>query len=494
MNPERRQAPRMTVERLTYITLEPGNGGMILNVSEGGICFRAVIPVLKTGTLHFRLSEPNVRIEADGELAWSDETLKKGGLRFTNLSAETRQQIRHWINQPAMLRTADHRYAPPLPSPREAPAVGASRPNAKMVRSSATAEVLSLKIKIRRVLRGFSGGLATGLLISALSGAAFLVYANRERFGESLIQWGERLGARSRLQTVPAEPHPGPQEPSTTVSSLSAVSAPIPVYRSDEPVSQPAPRAAKSDPVKLEPTVPVRSAPIPRADAVISPALPPASLPVIPIAPTSNLNPGVFASAPPTANFSSNRIETSKEAGIELPSERYLEVGKFKERFRADQTSDRLGQLGFPAIVTQRGHLWISSYYVLVGPYGNDREVKAAHKGLMSRGFKPRSFERGSRNFSLRSGFKLNGILTLNGIPIPFGDYSISWESYASDAVVKFDDKQSVVITTEGKLVRSPDWHDNNAFVYIINADGSRTLLEIRFAGTNQTLVFGKSS
>jgi hypothetical protein len=181
-------------------------------------------------------------------------------------------------------------------------------------------------------------------------------------------------------------------------------------------------------------------------------------------------------------------METSKEAGIELPSERYLEVGKFKERFRADQTTDRLGQLGFPAIVTQRGHLWMSSYYVLVGPYGNDREVKAAHQGLMSRGFKPRSFERGSRNFSLRSGFKLNGI------PIPFGDYSISWESYASDAVVKFDDKRRVVITTEGKLVRSLDWHENNAFVYIINADGSRTLLEIRFAGTNQALVFGKSS
>jgi cell division protein FtsN len=477
----------MTVERLTYITLEPGNGGMILNVSEGGICFHAAIPILKTGTVHFRLSEPNVRIEADAELAWSDETLKKGGLRFTNLSSETRRQIRHWINQPAMLGTADHRYEPPLPSPCESPAVGASRPNAKTVRSSATAEVLSLKMKIRRVLRGFSGGLATGLLISALFGAAFFLYANRERFGESLIQWGERLGGRSRLQT--AEPHPGPQEPNTTASSLPTVSAPIPVYRSDEPVSQPAPRA-KSDPVKLEPTVPVRSAPprpILRADGVISPAIPPPSLSVIPIAPTSNLNPGVFASAPPTVNFSSNRIETSKEAGIELPSERYLEVGKFKERFRADQTTDRLGQLGFPAIVTQRGHLWMGSYHVLVGPYGNDREVKAAHNGLMSRGFKPRSFEKGSRNFSTRSGFRLNGI------PIPFGDYSISWESYASDAVVKFEDKRSVVITTEAKLIRGPSWHNDNAFVYIINADGSRTLLEIRFAGTNQTLVFGKS-
>jgi hypothetical protein len=488
MKSERRQTPRMTVEELIYITLEPGNGGMILNVSEGGICFHAAIPVLKTGTLHFRLCEHNVRIEADAELAWSDETLKKGGLRFTNLSSETRQQIRHWINQPAMLRAADRTYAPTLPSPRESPAVGASRPNAETVRSPAGAEVLSLKIKIRRVLRGFSGGLATGLLISALFSAAFFLYAKRERFGESLIQWGERLGARSRLQT--AEPHRGPQEASTTSSSLPAVSDPIPVYRSDEPVSQPAPRA-KSDPVKLEPTVPVRSAlprPILRADAVISPALPPASLSVIPIAPTSNLNPGVFGSAPPTVSFSSNRIETSKEAGIELPSERYLEVGKFKERFRADQTTDRLGQLGFPAIVTQRGHLWMSSYYVLVGPYGNDREVKAAHKGLMSRGFKPRTFERGSRNFSSLSGFKLNGI------PVPSGDYSISWESYASDAVVKFEDKRSVVITTEGKLIRGPSWHYYNALVYIINADGSRTLLEVRLAGTNQTLVFGKSS
>jgi hypothetical protein len=487
MKPERRQTPRMTVEGLAYITLEPGNGGMILNVSEGGICFHAAIPVLKTGTLHFRLSEPNVQIEADGELAWSDETLKKGGLRFTNLSAETRQQIRHWINQPAMLCTPEHRCAPPHPSPRESPAVGASRPNAKTVHSSATDEVLSLKTKIRRLLRGFSGGLATGLLISALFGSAFLLYANRERFGESLIQWGERLGARSRLQT--AEPHPGPQEPSTTASSLPAVSAPIPVYRSDEPVSQPAPRA-KSDPVKLEPTVPVRSAlprPILRADVVISPALPPAPLSVIPIVPPSNLNPGVFASAPPTVNFSSNRIETSEDVGIELPSERYLEVGKFKERFRADQTTDRLGQLGFPAIVTQRGHLWMGSYYVLVGPYGNNREVKAAHQGLMSRGFKPRSFERGSRNFSTRSGFKLNGI------PISFGDYFISWESYASDAVVKFEDQRSVVITTEAKLIRGPRWHSNNASVYIINADGSRTLIEIRFAGTNHTLVFGKS-
>jgi hypothetical protein len=182
----------------------------------------------------FRLSEPNVRIEADGELAWSDETLKKGGLRFTNLSAETRQQIRHRINQPAMLRTADHGYAPSLPSSRESPAVGARRPNAKTVRSSATAEVLSLKMKIARVLRGFSGGLATGLLIFG-SLRCCLVALRLSGLANRLSSTGDR-GRANR-------------------------------YRG----------------LKLH-----------------------------------RINPGVFASAPPTANFSSNRIETSKEAGIEL--------------------------------------------------------------------------------------------------------------------------------------------------------------------------------
>ena len=480
MNPERRQVPRMTVERLTYVTLEPGNGGIILDVSEGGLGFRSVLPIQRTGTIHLCLSEPNLQIEADAELAWNDEMREKGGLRFTSLSAEARQQIRNWINQPAMHLTAEHRYAPSLPSPRESPSVAASPPSTKTARdSSATPEVLSLTTNARRLLRGFSGGLATGLLVSAFFGAAFFLHAQRRQFGESLIQWGERLGARSRLQTVPAEPHTEPQEP-RTASSRSAVSPAVPASHADQHVSQAALRGVAH-------AIPVRPVPVPIANAVPSPALPPASSSVIPIAPTPDAIPAVLASAPPTANFAANRIEASKETGIGLPSERYLEVGKFKERLWAYQTTEKLERFGFHAIVTQRGHLWMSSYYVLVGPYGNTREVEAAHKGLTSRGFKTRTIEKGSRNFELRSG------LTLNGMPVPFGDCIISWESYVSDAVVKFEKIGSVVVTAEGKLVRGPVWYYTDAVVYRLDANGSRNLLEIRFGGTNQTLVFRKS-
>jgi len=41
-NLERRQSPRKRFENLLYVEVEPGNGGMVLNLSEQGFGFRAV--------------------------------------------------------------------------------------------------------------------------------------------------------------------------------------------------------------------------------------------------------------------------------------------------------------------------------------------------------------------------------------------------------------------------------------------------------------------
>jgi hypothetical protein len=38
------------------------------------------------------------RIQATGELAWTNRTKTTGGLRFTGLSAEARQQVRDWTS------------------------------------------------------------------------------------------------------------------------------------------------------------------------------------------------------------------------------------------------------------------------------------------------------------------------------------------------------------------------------------------------------------
>ena len=130
----------------------------------------------------------------------------------------------------------------------------------------------------------------------------------------------------------------------------------------------------------------------------------------------------------------------------------------------------------------------MNSYQVLVGPYGSDAEAELAHANLVSRGFKPRSYERGSRSLTFSSG------LTVNGARLPVGDFVITWESYIPDAIVKFEKEGIIVGTAEGNWEKRSVKYENDAIVYRKNSDGSRTLLELRFAGMSQALVFGKSS
>ena len=79
---ERRNSPRIALKNLAYVNLEPDNGGILIDVSEGGICFRSAVPVPQSSTVHFSFSLDSHRIEASGRLAWTDTTRKRGGLRL----------------------------------------------------------------------------------------------------------------------------------------------------------------------------------------------------------------------------------------------------------------------------------------------------------------------------------------------------------------------------------------------------------------------------
>jgi hypothetical protein len=204
--PERRQIPRTTMERLAYIDIEPNNGGIVRNVLLDGLCFHSIAPVVKNGSLHFSLLEQTRRIAACGELTWTDEVQKVGGMRFTTLTEEAREQIQDWISQPAAL-------------PEEAKATLGSvllkafptfrvrRPVADPDSSSPFALATALpKMRVRIKLSGFAKGLATGLLISLLCMSVFLFYSQRREIGQSLIHLGERLsGERLVAERIAGE-------------------------------------------------------------------------------------------------------------------------------------------------------------------------------------------------------------------------------------------------------------------------------------------------
>jgi len=98
---DRRLNLRKTPKHLGYLSLPPDNGGVVLDVSEGGLGFQAIAPVRAKGPIQFRFAiDSPTRIKAVGEVAWIDDTGKAGGLRFTQLPEGVREKIRVWVSQP----------------------------------------------------------------------------------------------------------------------------------------------------------------------------------------------------------------------------------------------------------------------------------------------------------------------------------------------------------------------------------------------------------
>ena len=522
--PERRHLPRTTLERLAYIDIEPNNGGIVLNVSTEGLCFHSIAAVEKNGPLCFSLSEQNRRIAARGELAWTDEIQKIGGVRFTTLTAETREQVQNWISQPAS--PLEEQTASTLGS-----AILKAFPRPPVCRSDATPDSADpsgfatalLRMRVRIKLSGFARGLATGLLLSALCASVFLLFAHRRDMGELLIRLGERLAGERLAGEPPAAKPNAEKQPAVRVSKIvsppkqapSQAHAQTPVSRILTP--SPAPVRAQTSlasPTKLlsrplagpakEPVATLRSQL--SANVVSNADSSPATHPVVRGTSETSLQPTTTAalgiSSSPAASIIPNKLATplqperagtvqvhsfAETSAVSLP-QMYFELGKFKDELRARELGDKMAQLGLRPSVVQKGHLWMSAFYVLVGPYSNEEEATRTHKNLLSHGYKPRPFERGSRSFTFSSG------LTLPGTRLPVGDFTINWESYVTDAKVKFAQGNYVLATADGQWVRRPAAYQRNEYVYIKTGNGSRLLREIHFSGLDRALVFRDSS
>ncbi len=110
---ERREKTRTVPNEFAFLQLEQDDGGTVLDISEGGLRFESFAPIQEHGPIHFWFSlNLRERIEAWGEVAWTDAERKSGGLKFLSLSEGGRDQIREYIARS---------------SPQEAPAKTATR-------------------------------------------------------------------------------------------------------------------------------------------------------------------------------------------------------------------------------------------------------------------------------------------------------------------------------------------------------------------------------
>jgi hypothetical protein len=554
--PERRLTERFNAEDFTYISFGTDNGGSVLNLSTGGLSFSSISPIHKNGPVRVWFSNLRQRIEAEAEIIWVGQSQKTGGMRFVGLSDEAKEKIRTWNDR--SVHTEPVRKDPITPMTRMGlypahPANGGAPIAAPGTVSELATPAASVANHVvasvestSTGMRGFSRGLLTGLLISAVFGGVFLFHSYRREIGEMLIHLGEQVATkphpeveaaapavtasvipplqsnRSANQTskpsMPSteRPVPAPEpdvvkiiipsakssagdtaaKPKSTMSAAAPVMAAVTNNSKIQPVS-----SAQSAPAQIGSSHPTSNASTPLPTAPVSAALASktATAPVMSANKTATPAPAqipvLSASKAPAPDFTARPATPSDVSSVEFgsakagpPPQMFFEVGKFKNSNNAQSETDRIAKLGLPSEVQQKGRLFGSSFVVLVGPYKDDATAEVAHTTLASNDIKALPFERGSRNMEFRSGVNVNGSNTAGG------DCEIKWESYPNEATVKFFQRGIVVATAKGKWVSTDEKNSQDAIVIRRNPDGSRTLLEVRFAGMKRTLVLGKSS
>src|SRR5258706_4182038 len=114
----RRLHPRRRIDHLAYASYDRGNGGILINLSENGASFQGIAFVRTAQILDvsFKLPGTGSLIEARGEVVWSNDSEKGGGLRFIDLTEEPRQRLSEWLAGDASSST---HFAEPARSPIE---------------------------------------------------------------------------------------------------------------------------------------------------------------------------------------------------------------------------------------------------------------------------------------------------------------------------------------------------------------------------------------
>ena len=97
-NQDRRRSRRRKLTQLVYLEFGRENGGMIRDVSEGGLRFHLMNRVTVGEELRFGITvDPARRIEGKARMVWTDATGKSGGMAITEMSPESRATMFSWL-------------------------------------------------------------------------------------------------------------------------------------------------------------------------------------------------------------------------------------------------------------------------------------------------------------------------------------------------------------------------------------------------------------
>ena len=96
---ERRLHARQPAGALAYLEIGADNGGIVLNLSEGGVAFCAAGPLDSQAgvTLRIQLPHSQTRIETEAQIVWVGESHRQAGACFVHTPPGARAAIRKWV-------------------------------------------------------------------------------------------------------------------------------------------------------------------------------------------------------------------------------------------------------------------------------------------------------------------------------------------------------------------------------------------------------------
>jgi hypothetical protein len=97
---DRRLQMRTTPAARSYVALGGTNGGIVLNISETGMALATAEPLVVDDyfpRICLQLPSSGKSVEISAQIVWLAESKKSAGIRFVDLTADTRNQISNWI-------------------------------------------------------------------------------------------------------------------------------------------------------------------------------------------------------------------------------------------------------------------------------------------------------------------------------------------------------------------------------------------------------------
>jgi TonB family protein len=121
---------RRKLSPMAYVELGEDNGGILLNLGEGGFAVQSALALTSREFPELRFQVPSLQgwLTASGRIVWISDSKKEAGIQFTELPGEARREIQKWVAAEGTPEKSRERIPVAPPPPVTAPTPVAARP------------------------------------------------------------------------------------------------------------------------------------------------------------------------------------------------------------------------------------------------------------------------------------------------------------------------------------------------------------------------------